>query len=151
MEESRVEVICGGVLCRSTDMARDKMRKVFQAQLRHLEPRVSVKHHVCCTDNVFVSVRAVWAGVLFTPPVDCLGAESCRQAKNNHLNNERKKKMSESLSCCVVQQCDKFPCADDFDLENFFTDQSRLKIAKNPNFDSTSILQAYAACSSNCC
>ena len=109
MEESRVEVICGGVLCRSTDMARDKMRKVFQAQLRHLEPRVSVKHHVCCTDNVFVSVRAVWAGVLFTPPVDCLGAESCRQAKNNHLNNERKKKCRNHFLVVWFNSATSFP------------------------------------------
>ena len=34
--------------------------------------------------------------------------------------------------------CDKFPCADEFDLTNF-TVQSKLKIANNPNFVSTSI------------
>ena len=63
--------------------------------------------------------------------------ESCRQAKNNHLNSE-KKDLSESR--LVVW----FNCATSLLLLmistfKFFTAQFRSKIANNPNFDSTSI------------
>ena len=75
-------------------------------------------------------------GKVFAPPVDCLGTERCWQAKNNYLINGRKNAVG-ITSCCVVQLCDRFPCAD-FDFKKF-TVQSRLKIANNPNFDSTSI------------
>ena len=71
------------------------------------------------------------------PPVDCLGIESCRQAKNNSLN-KRKRILSESLLVLW------FKCATGFDVLmissiKMFTVQSRLKIANNPNFDSTAI------------
>ena len=89
-----------------------------------------------CVDTLCASAHAVWEGVLFTLPVGCLGIESCQQAKNNYLNKRK---------CCrnhLMQQfllCLGFP-----PLIFFFTVQSRLKIANNPNFDSTFIHRSAA-------
>ena len=52
---------------------------------------------------------------------------------------EQDKKDVGITSCCVVQLCDRFPCADDFDFFEKITVQSMLKLAINPNFVSTSI------------
>ena len=49
-----------------------------------------------------------------------------------------RKKTVGITSCCVVGLCDRFPGADDSDLKNSAV-HSKLKIAKNPNFDSTFI------------
>ena len=59
-----------------------------------------------------------------TPPVDCLGIESCWQAKNNNLNNEKK---AVGIASCLL-------CS------------STVQIASDPNFDSTSIHCAAAHC-----
>ena len=82
-----------------------------------------------------MSVHAMWEGVLFTLPVDCQGSENCRQAKNNYLN--KRKVVSESL--LVWRGATGVPV-----LELLFTVQTRLKIANNPNFDSTSIHRSAA-------
>ena len=88
---------------------------------------------MCCSDNVFVSVHAMWEGVLFTPSPSI----ACRQAKNNYLNNERKM-LSESLLVVCLDCATSFPVLM-ISTVNKFTVQSGWQIANNPNFDSTSI------------
>ena len=68
-------------------------------------------YHVWRADKVSVSVHALWESVLFTLPVDCLGSESCQQAKNKYLN----KKNRVGITSCL-ERCDRFPSAD-FELE----------------------------------
>ena len=70
-----------------------------------------------------MSVHAMWEGVLFTPPSIAwdLKVASKRKTTNHFL----------------FEEVPQVSCAD-FDLKNV-TVQSRLKIANNPNFDSTSI------------
>ena len=79
-----------------------------------------------------VSVHAMWEGVLFTLSADCQGSESCRQAKNNYLN----KRKSRVGITSRLERCHRCSSAD---FELLFTVQTRLKIANNPIFDSSSI------------
>ena len=88
-----------------------------------------------CADKVCASVHAVWEVLLLTLPVGCLGIESCRQAKNNNLNKRK---------CCRNHFMQQVPLCLWFRPKKFFTVQSRLKIANNPNFDSTSNRRAAA-------
>ena len=66
-------------------------------------------------------------------PIDCLGSESCQQAK---------KQLPEQEKNLVWRGATGFPVL--ISTLKIFTVQSRLKIANNPNFDSTSIHRSAA-------
>ena len=71
----------------------------------------------------------VWEVYLFTLLiVDCQGIGSFRQAKNNYLKKKKD---------CRNHFCNRFSYAC-IGLSTYFSVQSRLKIANNPNYDSTS-------------
>ena len=77
-------------------------------------------------------------GVLFTLPVDFLGSEICRQAKNNHLN--KRKIVSESL--LVWRGATGFPVP--ISTLQILLFSHRLTIANDPNLGSTSIHRSAA-------
>ena len=92
-----------GVLCGSNDMVRatsDKMRKLFGAQLKTSgATRERVTSCVTCRQSVCVCTCNVGRCSVHTP-IDCLGAESCREAKNNYL--KKRKDFVGITSCCEV-------------------------------------------------
>ena len=77
--------------------------------------------------------RAMREGVLFTPSVDCLGIESCQQTKNNDL--DKRKNICRNHCLCGAMG---FPMLMISTLRSLLFSRG-LKIATNPNFDSTSI------------
>ena len=78
-----------------------------------------------------MSVHAMWEGVLFTPPVDCLPASEKQLP-------ERETMLSESLLVVCFDCATSFPVLM-ISTVNKITVQSGWQIANNPNFDSTSI------------
>ena len=90
-----------GGLCKALDIARNQR---WNEKNENSTWATRERGTIMCDvlTNCLRPVHAMWKGVLFTPPVDCLEIESCRQAKKQPPEQD-KKNLSESFLVVTAQ------------------------------------------------